>query len=332
MSPDARGWTSVEREVKGEIMKTDVFVKLVGRVGSEAALATDLESVFQQFRSFEERFSRFRDESELTRFNRGTGGPISPDLFELLTTTVRFYRETGGVFDPSVLPILDAIGYRGAAIGSPPPREQAPFASLCLDEATQSATKPLGLAIDLGGIGKGFIVDRVSRWLREQGHVHFVVDAGGDIYAAGTNREENYPYWAFDIEHPLRPAEALATVLLTDEAVATSGRNRRVWKQGEQERHHLIDPKTGESVETQLMTVSVIAPSAAQADVWAKTLFILGETAGMARASDLKLPVLFVSEDGRLGTTPAWQEKTWNEDRYHAIMESLCTNFSSGSS
>lgn len=311
MNPKTSQLTSVEREVKQEIMKTDVFVKILGSADQTKKLQSDLDHVFDLFREFERRFSRFRDDSELTEFNRGTGGRVSAELFALLETCERYHRETGGIFDPAVLPALERIGYSGASLTEL--TENVGWGLLMLDRTTLTAQKPRGLAIDLGGIGKGAIVDQTAAWLRARGYTDFVIDAGGDIYAAGVNREAGYPYWAFDIEHPTNREQSLATILLSDEAVATSGRNRRTWIKDGKREHHLIDPRTGEHAAETLLTVSVIAPSVTAADIWAKTSFILGEALALPLIEAQGLGALLAATDGHITASSLWQRKTWKE-------------------
>lgn len=303
---------SVEREVERDIMNTDVYVKILGHQENQKTLETHLDEVFLYFRDFERRFSRFREESELSQFNQSQGGRVSQDLFSLLETARDYSQETNGVFDPAILPALEMAGYANthtAPVAGNSLRHS--IQELSFDHKKQRVTKPESLKIDLGGIGKGYCVDMVSHKLHHWGYKDFVVDAGGDIYAGGVNQEEAYPFWAFDIENPLRQEQSIATILLSNEAVATSGRNRRAWVKDGISKHHLIDPMTQDSANSDLMTVSVIAPKAATADVWAKTFFILGLSHGLAMAEKKRLPALFVTSKGEQVSSSFWSKKVW---------------------
>jgi len=97
---------------------------------------------------------------------------------------------------------------------------------LIFNEAERSVRKPRDVAIDLGGIGKGYIVDQVADELSKK-YAHGIVDAGGDMRIMGKNREQNLDYWAIDVENPFDATRALAVLLLSECAVATSGTNRR---------------------------------------------------------------------------------------------------------
>lgn len=157
-------WRSVEHEEKGEIMKTDVFIKLVSDRHTSAEMEADIRDGFRMFREFAARFTRFEPESELSHFNVSEGGAVSPELFSLLKECARFYKFTDGVFDPSILPILETIGYVGVR-NIKTTRKRYTFNELVFDEKTKTARKPLGLSLDLGGIGKGYIVDKIANHL-----------------------------------------------------------------------------------------------------------------------------------------------------------------------
>lgn len=293
-------WESVEREEKGKIMKTDVFIKLVSDKHTQEEMEADIREGFRMFRAFALRFTRFELASELSRFNASEGGKVSLELFSLLQECARFYKLTGGVFDPSVLPDLEKIGYVVAKNIQTSGLEKAhQFSELKFDETAKTIRKPRGLLLDIGGIGKGYVVDRVADRLLKK-YTNGIVDAGGDMRIFGSDREQNLGYWAIDVENPLDVSRTLATLALTDCAVATSGSNRKHWRKAGQPYHHLIDPARGTSAASGMNQVTVIVPRAAEADVFAKTLFILGLERGQAFAEANKIPALFVTDDNQI--------------------------------
>lgn len=291
------GWERATKTVRGEIMKTDIFCEILyeGTSAETTALST-LEDVFQLFRDFEKRYSRFIRDNELWNFNESVGGKISEELFAILEQALYYHTSTEKIFDPSILPSLEQAGYTGAYSNQEDRGAKIPFSALRLDRATLTATKPQELKIDLGGIGKGFIVDRVADFLGKR-FGNFIIDAGGDIYAKGINQKEKYPYWAIDIEHPREHEKTIALLTLSNMAVATSGRNRRHWQKDGAEKHHIIDPRTGTSAVDDFLSVTVIAENTTQADVLAKTLFISGKEKGQAMAETLKIPAVFIHKD-----------------------------------
>ncbi len=286
-------------------MRTDVFVKILsegrGASGSEA----DLDDAFLMFRDVTRRFSRFRDNSELSLLNGSSERKVSPEMMTILSESIALHKETDGVFDPAVLPVLEAEGYAtnfgDDSFGIPSEkgmRNTFGFGALVIDPAAGIVRKPIGLRIDLGGIAKGYAVDRVVHMLRERGHTDFLVDAGGDIFVSGRNSEDGYPFWAIDIADPTKGAEPLALLTLRDEAITTSGTDRRRWMVDGKMRHHLIDPRTGKSAATDLLSATVVETSTIRAEVFAKTLCILGRERALSFAEEHRIPAYLVTVDG----------------------------------
>jgi thiamine biosynthesis lipoprotein len=138
-----------------------------------------------------------------------------------------------------------------------------------------------GTHLDFGGIGKGYTVDRAAAILSAAGPA--LVDAGGDIAAIG---RPDALGWRVGVEH--------LTLALENAAVATSGSDRRRWRRDGEERHHLIDPATGRPAATDLLRVSVVADTAVEAEVLAKSLFL----AGKREALTAGVPAVLVTRDG----------------------------------
>ena len=299
-------WGQREREVAGEIMRTDVFVQVFSESRDERLMEADLDRAFEMFRSFESRFSRFREENELADLNQSTVCRVSDDLLEIMLLCQRYYKETGGIFDPTILPILEQEGYQssfgtenfGVRIGGKSNRRYT-FADIQIDTLTQTISKPLDCRIDLGGIGKGYAVDCVARMLSEY-YQDFLVDAGGDMYASGKNHGDHLPYFAIEIENAFEEKARAALLLVSDQAVATSGVNRRRWQSEGKEKSHLIDVEKSESVMGNILTATTIAFSTVDADVMAKTLCILGRERGWSFAQRNRLPAFFLMKNGTI--------------------------------
>ncbi len=221
------------------------------------------------------RFSRFVPESELSRFNASGGKwvAISPWLEELLRAALEAYRLSGGLVHAGVLPSMLAIGYtRPLAEGGPTPAAAVmpppvpPLPELLQVEPGRARLR--GGGIDLGGIVKGWLADRLAAVLGE----NCVVNLGGDLFARGPGPQgEGWPVGVGG-----------TTVLLRDQGAATSGTWRRAWGWGGRRLHHLIDPRTGRPAESDLGEVSVVAERAFAAEVHAKAALLLGR--GLAPA------------------------------------------------
>jgi thiamine biosynthesis lipoprotein len=190
----------------------------------------------------------------------------------------RAYVElTGGLFDPGVGATLRALGYDrsfapGAldreCMGHGPPAGR--FLDVLLDPDTRTVLRPAHIHIDLGGIAKGSTVDSAARHLTGSG----AIDAGGDAVVRDLGADGDP--WLIDIEDPADASRTIATVAVSDAAVATSAGNRRRWRVGESLAHHLIDPRTQMPSGSDLMQATVMAPSAELADVLAKAALLLG--------------------------------------------------------
>lgn len=300
-------WKRLRTEVKEEIMKTDILCEIQFLPEQEIEAKLCAHIAIDMFRTFEKKYSRFQEKNELWHLNHATEITVSSELFDILKKAKLYYELSDGLFDPSILPILEHEGYTGAYQNTT--RVKGDFSQLELDSTTLKVTKPRDLFIDLGGIGKGYIVDKVSNYLSSH-FENFLVDAGGDIFAAGENKVDAYPYWAVEVERPHSSKES-AVLLLKNKAVATSGTSRRHWKKDGAFKHHLIHPAKGEASDTDLVTVSVVAPSVTDADVYAKTLFLLGKEKGIASAETLSIPALFIDTHDTIIRTTSFSPYVW---------------------
>ena len=169
-----------------------------------------------------------------------------------------------------------------------------------LDLAQKRVRLPRGMEIDLGGIAKGWIVERAARVLGADGEA-CAVNAGGDMYFLGHPADEDD--WLVDLEDPREPNSILAAFTVDGGGVATSSVRKRAWTQGGQARHHLIYPRTRESAQSGWLSVTVSAPRLAMADVFAKVLLI----GGVQTVPLLPPDVLFLAVDsaGQLSGTIA---------------------------
>jgi thiamine biosynthesis lipoprotein len=267
-------------------MGTDVELLLDAEPGEPAETAFDEAEA--EFERLEQVMSRFRDDSELSRLNRdGRAANASEDLVRVVELALEARSATGGLFDPTVLDALVAAGYDrsfdalpAAGDGQPrivviePPVEPKPT-SCAGDVRVVDATIELGPGthLDLGGIGKGYAVDRVADDLSAAGPC--LVNAGGDLAVRGGA-------WPVGVTDEI-------TLELTRGGMATSGRDRRRWQRGGEEQHHLIDPSTGLPAADAPVRVTVVAGSATAAEVAAKTAFFGGQ---------IDLPHVIVTADG----------------------------------
>lgn len=282
----------------------------------------ELEAGFQQVRVFiakcEDRFSRFRSKSELCQLNDSTGTwfRASSELYDLVREAVELYRRTDGLFDPTILNALQQAGYdrtMDAILASAPLMTTMlvqPTASRLryaqLDPVSSSIYLPAGAQIDLGGIAKGWIAEQAVLLLAEYSQA-CAVSTGGDMAFHGFPVGENG--WQISLEDPRDPENILAILQVKSGAVATSSVTRRRWLQGDQMRHHIIDPRTGAPAEVDWLSVTVGAPKATTAEAFAKAILIGGNEIGSYLAEQIPdLWFIAVHPNGSLSGTPNAKE------------------------
>ncbi len=269
------------RSIEFRAMNTTVMLAAEGELALEGMQATKLF-----IDECEQRFSRFLPASEVSDLNRSAGEwlSISADLMEMLQLSVKYHKQTNGIFDPTILADLKRVGYdrsmdeirtNGVTDGSlaSDRRSLSSFTEINLDPTNRRVLLPRGMEIDLGGIAKGWIVEKAAHLLRQYVDV-CGVSAGGDIFFIGQPSDGRD--WDVYLEDPRDPTRMLAQLHIPCGAVATSSVMKRSWTHAEVLRHHLIDPRTGEPAETDWLSVTIICPNIIEADVYAKALLIGG--------------------------------------------------------
>jgi thiamine biosynthesis lipoprotein len=271
-------------------------------MGTEIELLVDaedagraLDTAEREFHRLEALLSRFRPDSELALLNDTGSLRAGPDLVRVVELALGARARTGGRFDPTVHDALVAAGYdrsfelvlagpgEGGAAGGGRPAARADGDVSVEDGRIRLAE---GVRLDLGGIGKGYAAERAAELLATAGPC--LVNAGGDVATRGGS-------WPVGVE---TGAGTLTLELAGDGALATSGRDRRRWRRGGRELHHLIDPRTGEPAESDLLRVTVAAPDAIEAEVAAKALFLAGAERAAAEADASGLAAVLVTDGG----------------------------------
>lgn len=273
-----------------------------------------LAKVPEWFEEWEQVLSRFRYNSELTRLNQIHEQPVqvSHILWDVLQTARNAERLTDGLVTPTLLDAIIEAGYdrpfdvlprqtplvRHAALTAPQPL-------VAVDESTRTVALPSGMSLDFGGSAKGWAAHQAMKRLQSEGPT--LVNAGGDIAVSGA-RTDGSP-WPIGITNPFQREENIETLFLESCGVATSGKDRRRWTRNGVQQHHIIDPATSQPAETDLLTVTVVAPDVMQAEAAAKAAFILGSRAGLewieARP---QFAALFILDDGQVSYSERMEE------------------------
>ena len=259
-------------------------------MGTDIELLVDAENVDRtldaaeaEFHRLEAILSRFRPESELSRLNETGAADAGPELVALTSLSLAARELTGGRFDPTVHDAVVAAGYDRTfddVAANGPAAAPAACGGGVRVNGNRIELDP-GVHLDFGGIGKGWAADRAAEILSSAGPC--LVNAGGDIAVRGGT-------WPVGVE--------TMTVELTAGGLATSGRDRRTWRRGGRELHHLIDPQTGTSAESDLLRLTVIAGNAVAAEVWAKALYLRGSAEAAEEADERGLAAVLVAADG----------------------------------
>jgi len=299
----------------------------VAAEGELADLQLGLSQVRQYIAASEERFSRFRETSELSQLNHSSGVwfQASSELFELVREAYDLYWLTEGLFDPSILKALIHAGYDRSMdeikynpVLSSQDRlawKQSRFGDTRFDAYRQAIMLPEGVQIDLGGIAKGWIAARacdiLGRFTRS-----CAVSAGGDMVFKGI--PDGQSAWQVSLEDPEDENRVLAVLNIENGALATSSVTRRRWLQGTQPRHHIIDPRTGAPVESDWLSVSVAAQKPATVEAFAKALLIAGPRRGPELASRVPgLKFIAVQADGSLWGNSESKEMIYVPEQIH---------------
>lgn len=237
-------------------------------------------------------FSPWRADSAISRFNTGTARDmaVSSEIGEVAREALAIADASEGRFDPTVGPLVARWGFGPIHQG-----RSGGWQRLTAGDRHISKADP-ALTLDLCGIAKGHALDRMIELLLDAGHDHFLADLGGELAARGHHPSGRS--WQVGIEDPRAEMEGLAGALLLDGmAVATSGDRANGYDIGGRRFSHIIDPASGEPVESSLASVSVLGATARQADGWATALMAAGE-AGPELAKRQGLPALFLFREG----------------------------------
>jgi thiamine biosynthesis lipoprotein len=265
-------------------------LRLTAWSADETAAVAAFDAVFREFDRLEDLMSVWREGSDIVRLNAAAGAqpvPVSRDVREALSIAHQVSEWTGGKFDVTfgVLSGLWKFDYQDKDNTVPDRREvlrRLPlidYRDLEVDERAGTAfLKRKGMRVNLGGIGKGYAVDRAVEILRRRGLQDFMVQAGGDMYVAGHRGDRP---WRLGIRDPRGPADrSFATLDLSNGTLSTSGDYERFFIASGRRYSHILDLTTGEPAR-ECRSVTLVTNRAVIADALAKGVFILGPAAGM---------------------------------------------------
>lgn len=264
------------------IMGTLVEIKAVG--SDEKSIEDAISDAFNAMRSEEARFSTRIASSQISAINRaGAAIEVEPEVLAVLQLGLRISRQSEGAFHMGLGGLIKLWDLESVAPRVPAPAEiqevlPATPGDVVAIAGLRVARPDPSVQLDLGGIAKGYAVDRALAVLRAAGLASASVNAGGDIGLLGGHGVRD---WKLGIQHPRQSGELLATLELRDRAIVTSGDYERFFMADGVRYHHIFDPRTGLPART-CQSVSVVAGTAAEADALATAVFVLGPAEGLA--------------------------------------------------
>lgn len=285
------------------IMGTRCAVELWSdeRARGEAAI----EAVFTEFRRIDALMSTYKPESELSRVNANAAREpvkVSRELYDLLATSAEYSELTRGAFDITYASVGYLYDYRRhvrpdeRAIAAALPGIDYRHVQLIPDGPAVRFARS-GVRVDLGGIAKGYAVDRGIAVLRAAGIDRAMVNAGGDTRIIGDRFGRP---WVVGIRHPDDEKQVVLRMPIVDAAMSTSGDYLRFFDEGGVRYHHILDPKTGKSA-SKVRSVTIIGPTATRTDALTKSIFIMGAEEGIALIDRLgDVDAVVVKPDGKV--------------------------------
>src|SRR5579862_6193180 len=292
-------WHSREEAIMGTSIYVEVWSDDAAK-GEEA-----IDAVMAEMRRIDTLMSHYKPESQLSQINaRAAQEPVQVDaeLFDLIKLSTHYSIITEGAFDITYASVGHLYDYPHHV---KPTEEQIKAAlpgvnwrNMRLDPVQHTVRfEHPGMRIDLGGIGKGYAVDRGIAILKERGIAHAVVTAGGDSRIIGDRMGRP---WLVGIRNPDDKNKVVTRIPLTDSAMSTSGDYERYFDENGIRYHHIIDPRKGHSA-SKVRSATILAPTATQTDGMSKTAFVLGPEKALEIINRMpEYDAIFVTPDGRI--------------------------------
>ena len=295
-------------------MGTFVSVKVPERQGDDPRrIDSAIDMAFDEISRVEGVFSAYRDESEISRINRLRQGEplrISAEAFSLIEESLYYSARTEGAFDITVGPLVKLWSQARSAGREPAEDEikaamaKVGYKNVFLDRMASSIT--LGksdMALDMGGVAKGYAADRAVKVLRDNGIKDAIVDCGGDIFCIG-QRQPGRP-WKVGVRHPRKKGGLLMEIELKDKAIDTSGDYEKFFMLNGRRYSHIIDPRTGYPADEGAISATVVSDKGSVADILATALCVLGPGGISTAASGGSMAVVVTVKDGKLAVETA---------------------------
>ena len=303
-----------EHLIQGRTMGTTYHIKVVtGFFGGVKGLK---EKINLRLDAINQIFSTYIKDSEISRFNSlkqaNKKFSVSDDFIQVMRVAAKIHRLSEGAWDGTVNPLVDLWGFGPTKrqFKKPPAAEikalieKIGFERIRIEEQNFLVKNPATVTLDLNSIAKGFAVDRISDLLAAGGFENYLVEIGGEIYAAGVRADGKN--WRVGINRPQKDAafnEVYKAVSIANQAFATSGDYRNFFEIDGVRYSHVIDPRTGYPVSNGVVSVTIIADNCTLADGLATALMVMGAEKGIQlvnRLDNVESLIVVEKSDGRL--------------------------------
>ena len=259
-----------------------------------------MTAALDRMEEIDKKFNFLNPGSPLYDFNFKNAQINDPEIIELIEIAQKISEQSEGTFDITIQPLLELWGFYGESPDLPKEKEidsclnKTGYKNLILADGQLKSRKP-SIHIDLGGIAKGYAINEALKVLKSEGIDSVIIDAGGDIYAAGKIKGGN---WNIGIRNP-RGEGDIGVVQVSNLAVVTSGDYERFFIKDGTKYCHILDPRTGYPA-TELISVTVISSDPILADAWATALFVLGADGMKLVEETSNLEAMMISADQKI--------------------------------
>ena len=271
-----------------------------------------IREAFEALKKVDALMSTYKEDSEISILNREGKAQVSEETLEVIEDAIKFSELTDGAFDITCRPLINL--WKKAKKEEKVPTEEEIEEAISLVgyqriilEGNQIRLEKKGMQIDLGGIAKGYAVDKAIEALKKNNIKRALVNAGGDLYALGTDRQGEK--WQIGVQDPREEDKIIDIIKVKDRAVATSGDYRRYFTLEGKRFSHIVNPKTGLTVQDVPMSVTIIGSDATTTDALSTGVFVLGPEEGMKLIESLpEVEGMIISEGMKKLTSEGWEE------------------------
>ena len=273
-----------------------------------------MDEIWAACARYEQLLSKTIDASDVSRINNAMGQTVTvdPETWEILRRAKEISAQTGGEFSITIAPVTALWSFTDT-VTNMVPTDEARLKMLPLVDDQKIAlgenntvTLPAGMEIDLGGIAKGYIADKVADIIREKAYAG-IVSLGGNVYTVG--KKPDGSAFSVGIKDPHNPAASKAIIYTGDGTVVTSGTYERGFSFGGVRYHHILDPKTGWPSQSDLVSATFVMDSSMTADALATACIVIGSEKSLALAKELQLDAMFIDTDGQAFFTEGFEAK-----------------------